>query len=137
MTAKDKPPAPPKGLGDAGRSLWRSITTEVHDAGFELDGRECATLAAACRQADDIAALEAVIDRDGLVVLGAAGQPRLSAAVTEVRQGRLALAKMLGELALPDEDGVTRTQSQARAARAANARWDRFQGRRGVRGGTA
>ncbi|MEZ5116653.1 MAG: hypothetical protein R2737_10330 [Candidatus Nanopelagicales bacterium] len=135
MTRTAKP-APPKGLRAAGKALWQSIIGEVDAAGLELDARELAILATAARQADDVAALEEVLARDGLIVLGAAGQPRLNAAATEARQGRLALGKLLGEIALPDEDGIPRTASQARAANAANQRWQRFAGRRGVAGGS-
>ena len=81
-------------------------------------------LEAAARQADDIAALEEAISRDGVTVAGSAGQPRLNGAVSEVRQGRLALSKILGAIAWPtDERPMTVTQRKARDA--ARARWAR------------
>ena len=111
MTA---PPRVPAGIGDAGRKLWRAITRE-----HELDGRETAILAQACRQADALADMDAALVRDGIVVPGAAGQPRLNAIVAESRQARLALAKLLDLLHLPDDDAEARKNrpQQRRASR--------------------
>lgn len=111
---------PPSGLGKAGRALWRSIT-----GAYQLDPRETTTLAAAARQADDLAALETALAAGALVVEGSKGQPVLNAAVGELRQGRLALARLLGTLNLPTEDGgPALTSAQLRAQKAANTRWD-------------
>ena len=116
MTTKPKPPA---GLGPAGRKLWNDLA-----GAFTLEDHELPMLEAAARQADDIAALEKAIARDGVTVEGSAGQPRLNGAVSEVRQGRLALAKILGAVAWPtDEKPMTVTQRKARDA--ARARWAR------------
>jgi hypothetical protein len=90
----------------------------------ELDEREAAILAAACRQADDVAALEEAIAKQGVVVEGSQGQPRLSPLVTEARQGRLAVARLLGELDLADPDAEPRSAKWRRARHAADARWD-------------
>jgi hypothetical protein len=65
---------------------------------------------------------------DGFVVKGSQGQPRLSAAVTEVRQGRLALARLLAELRLPDVDEVVGVNPVRQ--RAARARWNARRDRR-------
>lgn len=112
-TAK-KPPRAPANLGTAGRALWRSVTAE-----FDFGATELAVLVAACRQADDIVLLEASISTDGATVVGSQGQPRLNAALTEVRQARLALAKLLGALALPDlDDDRPLTAAQRRASKA-------------------
>jgi hypothetical protein len=89
----------------------------------EFDERELAVLAAACRQADDLAALEAVIAEEGVVAIGSKGQPRLSSLVTEVRQGRLALTRLLGELDLTDANAEPRTARSRRAQHAATSRW--------------
>lgn len=121
---------PPDGLRDAGRALWVAILDDLDavpaddDGGrWMLDAREVEVLTQACRQADVVAALDELLDTDGLVVPGSTGQPRLSAVVTEVRQARLALAKLLGELALPGDDGQPATAAQRRARAAAQARW--------------
>jgi hypothetical protein len=54
--------------------LWRSVIADV-PTDWELDGRNLAVLEAACRQADDVAELEAAVSRDGVVVEGAADSP--------------------------------------------------------------
>jgi len=121
MTDRTKPKMPPN-LGAAGRELWKAM-----DPGriFTFEPGELTVLAAACRQADDVRALEIII-AGGMIVLGSNGQPRLSAAVTEARQGRLALAKLLAELSLPAESQpVGLTPAGLRATKAATARWDR------------
>lgn len=117
----------PAGLRDAGRNLWAAIADD-----FELDQREQALLATACRQADDVANLEALLAAEGLSVPGSKGQPRLSAVVSELRQGRLALAKLLDALKLPAE-AKPETEASARARKAVNTRWDLAR-QRAVRG---
>ena len=113
-------PAPPRDLGRAGRDLWRRVF-----AAFELDPVERVGLLLACRQLDDVARLEASLDRDGLIVAGSSGQPRLSAVVSELRQSRLAAARLLDALGLPveGEEPSTATPAARRARRAAQARW--------------
>lgn len=127
----DARPTPPAGLAASGKRLWRSIVGDLAD-GMELDERELAILAAAGRQADTIAALERSIKRDGHMLRGAAGQRRLNGAVTEARQGRVALARLLGELDLPGEQPGSQTASSQRARKAANVRWASHHARRGA-----
>ena len=112
----EKRPKPPAGLEKAGRRVWREILDE-----FALDSRERIVLEQACRQLDAVAALEAEIHESGLVSRGSRGQPRLSGSVTELRQSRLAAAKLLSELALPDVEDTTAASRRGR--RAADARW--------------
>ncbi|MGB2738753.1 MAG: hypothetical protein WBC27_12010 [Candidatus Nanopelagicales bacterium] len=111
--------ATPKNLGPAGRKLWAGIT-----ARWELDPREVALLTAACKQADDVAALEKVLKDDGLVVEGSQGQPRLNAVVTELRQSRAAVSRLLIDLRLPSEDAAPLTANQRRASKASLRRWE-------------
>lgn len=92
-----KPQPPPKGLGTAGRSLWRSIA-----ARWRLDEREHALLTQACKTADLIAQLEVLLATEGLTVIGSNGQPRLSPVPTEIRQQRIALDRLLSSLSLPE-----------------------------------
>jgi hypothetical protein len=114
------PPKPPTGLGRAGQQLWRAIVKE-----WELDAREAAVLKRAAQQADANAALEKAIAKDGYMITGASGQRRLNSAVTELRNGRLAVARLLGEINLPAEgDNAKGANAVSRKAqRAANARW--------------
>ena len=79
--------APPAGLAGSGRSLWASTTAE-----FELDEHELAILREACRTATAIDALQAVVDRDGVLnesSQGVRGHP----ALVELRAQRLCFAK--------------------------------------------
>ncbi len=119
MTAGTPAPAPPRGLGRPGRDLWRRVTSA-----YEVESHEVPALLLAARQLDDVARLEALLDRDGLVVAGSSGQPRLSAVVAELRLSRLAAARLLADLALPGEEvGTAATPAARRARRAAQARW--------------
>jgi hypothetical protein len=121
----------PKGLGDPGAALWRSILAalppddpEHPEDAVEFDERELATLELACRQADDVAALEAALEAIGSVWLeGSKGQPVLNPIVGELRQGRLALARLLGGLGLPNVDGRRVSAASARGRKAAEVRW--------------
>ena len=70
-----------KGRPGAGAALEQAIRDDL-GANVELDPREEALLAAAVRQADDVAALEADVAERGHVVDGG-----LNPAVREVRQG--------------------------------------------------
>jgi uncharacterized protein with von Willebrand factor type A (vWA) domain len=104
---------------DAGRALVESILKGL-PPGIELDERERTLLDQAARQADDIAALEADIAEQGIRVPGSrAGHTVLNPAISEARQGRLALGKLLGALELPE----SASDSSRRAQRAAEARW--------------
>lgn len=114
-------PAPTE-LANAGRRLWIAIVADVPED-VEFDARELAILHTACRQADMVAQLETALKKDGVVVAGASGQRRLNGTVTELRQSRLALARLLGELGLPDEIAQPETAATRRARRAAESRW--------------
>lgn len=113
----------PAGLKSAGRAVWNSILEDLVE--FELDARELLVLEAAARQADTNRALESALKDDGMIVEGSQGQRRLNAAVTELRQGRVALERLLASLALPNEEGKILTAAQKRAQAAAEARWGR------------
>ena len=64
---------------------------------LEWDERERGLLELAARQADDLDRLEADIAERGITVDG-----RLNQAVAEARQARVALARILGQVDLPD-----------------------------------
>jgi hypothetical protein len=114
----------PDDLREAGCALWTSIVADLGD-GWRFDARELAILTAAARQADTVADLEAAVAADGIMVRGAAGQTRLNAAVVELRKGRVALARLLGNVHLPDEDDKSATVASERGRRAAQARWSK------------
>lgn len=124
MAAKrTKAPVAPKSLGTAGKRLWRSTLADL-DEGWELTARELRYLELACGQADHVAELERLIDKEGMVTTGSTGQPVLNAAVSECRNGRLAIHRLLGAIELPVED-ATKAESvkSTRGRHAAQARW--------------
>lgn len=134
MTAERRIPKAPSGLKAAGRRVWTSILGGIAE-GFELDERELLVLEAAARQADQNRALEIALADAGVVVRGSAGQPRLNAVATELRQGRIAFDRLLGSLALPDEDAGERlTERGRRAKHAADRRWSAHRQREAERG---
>ena len=84
---------------------------------YQLSVTEDALLRQAVRTADHVAALDAVLEAEGLMVPGRDGVPRAHPALVEVRQQRLVLTRMLAALRLPAEDSSAR--SQPRGLRAA------------------
>jgi hypothetical protein len=87
----------------------------------EWEEREAALLVLASRQADDIEKLEAVLAMEGPTVVGSTGQSRLNPAFAELRQSRLALARILGDIRMPDE-GVGSSRN-IKKVRSAQRRW--------------
>src|SRR2546423_10785884 len=87
----------PRGLGTAGRGLWVSITGP---GAFELERHELVVLGQAARVADRIAALDAVVDAEGVIEEGTG---RAHPALVESRQQRMVLARLLSTLRLPDQ----------------------------------
>lgn len=131
-TASPSSPRPPRGLSNAGTALWSRLTAAPAEGECLIfSAAELTVLEMACRQADDIAKLEALIEADGLIVAGSKGQPKLSAVPSELRLQRAALARLVSQLAIPDDaEAEGRTPAQQRAQRAAQARWDRPSARR-------
>jgi len=113
-------------LGSRGQDLWTSITNGLPE-GWELDEREHELLALASRQADDLALLEAGIETHGVTTTGSQGQMVISPMLSEARQARMAISRLLNMLALPDAEDEPRSQASLRAERAARSRWDRRQ----------
>lgn len=112
----------PEGLAKAGKALWSAVNDR-----FELEPHHALALASACRCADMIDRLEALL-ADDLTTTGSTGQPRLSPAVAELRQHRLALSKLLTDLALPAEDTAEvapQSATSRKASKAASVRWNR------------
>ena len=124
MTTPRKP-APPKDLATRGRAFWRQTL-----AVFELSEVEMQLLRE-CRLPDECESLREAVDREGTTVAGSTGQVRVHPALGELRQHRLALGRLLAQMALPDVDDTTlKTPTQARASKAAQARWAAHNARR-------
>jgi len=114
-----KAPTAPSGLGARGRAFWRRGVV-----GYELSDTERELLAECCRLLDECESLRRAVDADGTTVAGSSGQPRVHPALGELRQHRLALGRLLAQLALPGVDeSALASPAQARGRRAAAARW--------------
>ncbi len=87
-------PAPPKGTAAGGRRLWRELLER-----YEFDKHELAVLREAVRTVDQLDALDEVVRHDGVMMAD-----RVHPAVTEGRQLRLVLARLVASLRLPDAD---------------------------------
>lgn len=136
MTARKVRPAAVDGT--AGRALRDRLTTAPDGEELIFSAAELVTLDLACAQADSIADLEATLAREGIVVTGSKGQPKLSQIVAELRLQRAALARLVGSLAFPEDgEDVGRTVTQRKAQKAADARWARQASKREVRRGPA
>jgi hypothetical protein len=116
----------------AGTKLRESIAKALPN-GWAFDEREDAILDLAAAQADDLAKVEKAIKDKGTMVKGSAGQPVLNPAITEARQSRLTISRLLGELQLPDEASEPRTAAGKRGQKAARARWDDVERKREMR----
>ena len=83
--------------------------------------------------ADQLAELDAVLKRDGMTIAGSRGQTIAHPVLAESRQLRLAALRLLGALEMTDPQASKRsaTPAQARARKAAEARWGEI--RRGRR----
>jgi hypothetical protein len=79
---------------------------------WDLDEHELLQLAQAAKLADRLAALDAIVDAEGVMLPGTADNPaRVHPALIESRQSRIALARLLAALRLPtDAHGTGRAQ---------------------------
>ena len=112
----------PKDLGPAGTALWNAILGDV-PVGHELDAKERDALAHAAHMADAIEALEAVVKEQGYLSTGVAKQIVVHPAVTEIRQQRTSLHRILTSIDLDPDQSLT--PRQRRAQHAADVRWGR------------
>jgi hypothetical protein len=120
----------PVGLGAEGRGLWRSVVCDIEQRGndetsFELDPRELTLLEQACRIADRITELEAIVQKKGLTTRGSTGQEVIHPAVAEKLRHQVALQRILGSIGLDVGDDEKTGASSNHARRAAQARWAR------------
>jgi len=82
----------PRGTGPAGKAIWAAISRS-----FDLEPHETQVLRQVAVVADRIAALDAVVVRDGVIVEG-----RTHPALVESRLQRVTLGRLLAVLRLPD-----------------------------------
>lgn len=101
-----EPPKPPSGLRRSGRTLWRAVVTD-----YELDEHEKTILREACRTADSLDALQVQLDNDGVMSESSQGA-RVHPALVELRQQRIAFARLLTALRIPQGEDDARQQTR-------------------------
>jgi hypothetical protein len=113
----------PSGLGKAGRALWLAV---ADPAVYELRPDELVLLEQCCRSADLITRLEAEAATAALTTTGSTGQLVVNPVFAELRLQKIALARLLFQLGLPDEAGDDLARARSVLARkAAIAKWAR------------
>lgn len=109
---------PPAGLGVKARSVWTRITKE-----YDLRADELRLLEDACREVDLIERIDKELAKGSLMVPGSMGQQVTNPLVAEIRQHRLALARLFNQLHLPDDgDELSPGHASAAARDLANRR---------------
>jgi hypothetical protein len=110
----------PKGLGPAGRRLWRKVTAD-----WELDAGDYELLIQACRTVSELDRLAAALSDVDPFVTGSTGQVKVHPAYAELRMHRATLAALLGKLGIEDDEDSSPEAAwrSQRAKDAANARW--------------
>jgi phage terminase small subunit len=112
-----------------GRAFWNRVQKD-----FDLSTPELEILAEVCRCLDEIDLLRADVAATGTTTTGSRGQIVVNPALSEMRQARAELRRLLEMLSLPDPaqdsgKAVTGARS-ARAAKAARTRWEVHSGPR-------
>jgi P27 family predicted phage terminase small subunit len=107
-----------------GRRFWKRVVSE-----WECSPAELELLAEACRTLDELDVLRRAVAKEGATVAGSQGQRRAHPALSELRQARGELRRLLEALGIPaavaasgEVEGVVSLASR-RATRAARARW--------------
>lgn len=109
----------PAGLDRRGRAFWRSATGR-----YSFSDGELLLLEEACRSLDVLDSLAVAIAGQGVTVAGSKGQTRANPLLVEARGQKLALARLIAALRLPDVDGVPVPSGRSlSASAAAQARW--------------
>jgi hypothetical protein len=98
MNSPPKPPKPPSGLKTGGSAFWTAVVEK-----FELVDHELLVLKECCRTVDLLDDLQASLDQDGPVLPWGEGV-RAHPAAPELRQHRVALARLLAVLSIPADD---------------------------------
>lgn len=122
----EKPPIPraPRGLGSAGKALWKSVHQTFS---FEDEPHLLAILEEACKVRDVIEALDAAMQGEPMTVLGSARQLTIHPLISQAGAERSRLAALLKAIGLPDNADPEDPQARRSAAgkTAARARWNR------------
>ena len=88
-------PRAPSGLSPRSRDFWSEVNRD-----YALEPHDLVLLRAIVQTMDRVAGVTKAIDEQGVVVPGSKGQPRPNGLLTEERNLRVALARLLRELDL-------------------------------------
>jgi len=110
-------PTVPSGLRPVGRRLWHEVIRN-----FDLRPEELSILEAACRTRSDLDRLEQVLRESQTMISERGAEERAHPIFAEVRQHRMALARLLGQLGFFDATGTGFERSHA-GRRLARLRW--------------
>lgn len=110
----------PENLGGRGGRFWDSVTST-----YMLRADELIILEDAAREINLIDRLEEAISREDaqMIVTGGYDQEVANPLITEIRQHRGMVARLVNQLKLPDEQKPTGLSTTDAARKAANARW--------------
>jgi hypothetical protein len=108
----------PSHLGDRGGRFWDAVS-----GGYKLRPDELIVLEDACREIDLIDRLEEELRTASLVVTGGYEQEVANPLITEIRQHRGVVARLVNQLKLPDGSAAEKPSAAEAARKAANARW--------------
>lgn len=109
-TNSDPKPKPPKGLGVAGRQLWRSIADD-----YDVEEHERLLLVEACRIADRLDRLAEESNGAPLTVTNFKGDEVANPLLVESRQQAIVFARLLASLRLPTGEEENRPQRRSGA----------------------
>lgn len=119
----------PNGLGPGGRRLWHDVLAE-----FDLTGAELELLRQACRTVDELDGLESALAESDMTVIGSRGQPVSNALLSEIRDHRAMLTRLVAAMDLPEEPATPASAASTRASDAATRRWNLEKHRRSQHG---
>ncbi|MGE7438549.1 hypothetical protein [Kitasatospora sp. NPDC001175] len=96
--------------GQRARALWDEVTGE-----YDLGAHEIALLSEICECLENLDALNETIRSEGETVpsQGYSAAPKVHPALQEARQQRIALARLVSALRLPEGDEESRPQARA------------------------
>jgi hypothetical protein len=96
-------------FGTTGSQLWESVTDVL-----VLDAHEQLLLTELCRTADSLDELQKIVDRDGVLADSSQGV-RAHPALQELRQQRIAFARLVTALGLPS--GIKHAQTDSKRSK--------------------
>ena len=109
---------PPEGLAERGSALWCAVV-----GSWDLRDDELELLREIVRTVDMTETLAGIVACEGPTVT-VKGTTKTHPSMVELRMQRALLGRMLGQLALPNEDGsVLPSPLSARGRKAAQTRW--------------